>query len=394
MMIQEPIYNSSNPQEDLSRARKELAVLYEVSNAMRTTLELNHILYIILTGVTSHTGLGFNRAVLFLLNTKDRCLEPKMAIGPESGEHAQKVWEYISSSRPHLDDLIKKEKLNHSSESRLFQSIKTLKIPVDTHPENLLSKAFHHGVPMHIAQQEISSYSNDTLVQTLKTNELVIMPLKAKDKVKGLIVADNLFTQKPITEQDMRIFMMLANQAGLAIENSQLYEQIMHKSHTDSITELWNHGFFQSQLTQALNDAKRTTQPVSLIILDIDNFKNLNDTYGHQNGDLILKEIAKILKLCSRENDFACRYGGEEFSVILNQTNKEQAGIIAERIRHSVEGFHFPQFTSNTPLKITVSVGISTFPQDAQSKEELIGKADKAMYIAKFSGKNRVCFAE
>lgn len=385
---------NNNPSEDLARARRELAVLYEISNAMRTTLELNHILYIILTGVTAHTGLGFNRAILFLLNPKKRCLEPKMAIGPESGEHAQEVWEYISESKPVLDDLIKKEHLNHSTESKLFRSIKHLQIPLDTHPENLLSKAFHQGTPMHIHKNEIGQYAQDLLLQIFKTTELIIMPLKAKDKVKGLIVADNIYTQKPITDEDMRMFMMLANQAGLAIENSQLYEVIMQKSQTDPITELWNHGYFQIQLSQEIEKAQANNNPISLIMLDIDNFKNLNDTYGHQNGDIVLKEFADILKQCSRENDYVCRYGGEEFSIILPQTNKDQAGQIAERIRSQVEKYNFPKFSGTESLHLTASIGVASFPHDSRTKEELITKADKAMYIAKFSGKNRTCFAE
>src|SRR3989338_4267797 len=103
--------HNSPPSEDqnlekLNRAYRELNVLFEISAAMRTTLELNPVLYIILTGVTAHTGLGFNRALLFLVNKKDRCLECKMAIGPESGEHADKIWKYIATSKQELEDLI------------------------------------------------------------------------------------------------------------------------------------------------------------------------------------------------------------------------------------------------------------------------------------------------
>lgn len=246
---------------------------------------------------------------------------------------------------------------------------------------------------MHIPEDKISTYAHDPLLQVFKTNELVIMPLKAKDKVNGIIIADNLFTRKPIVDDDLKIFMMLANQAGLAIENSQLYELVMHRSHTDPITNLWNHGFFQNKLSDSLEYAKKTNQPLSLMMIDIDNFKKLNDTYGHQNGDIILKEIANILKLSSRENDYVCRYGGEEFAIILNQTNKDQGFVIAERIRQKIESYSFPKFSSDQNLKVTVSIGISSFPQDVQTKEELITLADKAMYIAKFSGKNRTYLA-
>lgn len=376
----------------IDRAQRELSVLYEISNAMRTTLELNRVLYIILTGVTSHFGLGFNRAILFLVNQQERCLEPKIAIGPESGEDAQKIWDYVSRSNQHLEDLIHEDKVHNTHHSSLYLSVKELKIPL-MNDGSLLSEAYHRGTAMHINQDQMRQYANDPLLQYFKTKELVIMPLKAKDKVNGIILADNLYTQKPITENDLKIFTMLANQAGLAIENSRLYEMIIHRSQTDSITGLWNHGYFQNKLSEYLEKARQESFSLSLIIFDIDDFKRLNDTYGHQNGDVVLKEIGQILKETSRENDFPCRYGGEEFSFILPYTNRDLAYQISERIRERVANFSFPKFASNDPLKVTISLGVAVFPEDATNKEELINLADKAMYIAKFSGKNRTCLA-
>ena len=219
------------------------------------------------------------------------------------------------------------------------------------------------------------------------------MPLKAKDKVNGLIVADNIYTQKPISEEDIKFFTMLANQAGLAIENSQLYEIIVHKSHTDSLTGLWNHGFFQEKLSEEIKKAQENHYPLSLAMVDLDNFKKLNDTYGHQLGDLVLKELAQLLQESSREKDYLCRYGGEEFSVILVQTNREQSFDIADRMRKRIED-HIFHLSNDLELKVTVSIGLATFPHQADNKEELIKKADKAMYVSKFSGKNMTCLAD
>ena len=388
-------HEDKNLQEQLERAHRELSILYEISNAMRTTLELNHILYIILTGVTAHTGLGFNRAILFLVNRKDRCLECKMIIGPESGEQADKIWKFIKNANQDLEDLITSDKVSQTTttQSTLFESLKHLKAPL-VNDGSLLASAYVNGSPLHITREMISQYTDDPLLNVFKTTELVIMPLKAKDKVNGLIVADNLFTQKPITSEDLKIFMMLANQAGLAIENSRLYEIVVHKSHTDSLTNLWNHGFFQHTLTLELDKAKEEHTPLSLMIVDIDNFKKLNDTWGHQNGDLVLQELANILKESSREQDYVSRYGGEEFSIILTQTGKEQGFVIAERIREKIAQHNFPKLSLFENLRVTISAGLATYPQDALTKEELIAKADKAMYISKFGGKNRTCSAE
>ena len=384
-----------NIKGQLHQAQKELSVLYDISNAMRTTLELNHIMYIILTGVTSHAGLGFNRAILFLVNRQDRCLEAQMAIGPESGEHADQIWTYIKESDQKLEDLIADDKLPQlQNSSTLYEAIKNLKIPLYTGEGSLLAMAFHKGPPLFLREPELDQYRNAPLLQVFHSKELIIVPLKGKEKIIGLIVADNIFTQKPITGEDVKIFVMLANQAGLAIENSQLYEMVVQKSHTDSITQVWNHGFFQHTLSEEMEKAKSANEKLTLLMIDIDNFKKLNDTYGHQNGDILLRELARLLKKSSRDRDFVCRYGGEEFSIILTQTSKEQGFDIAERMREEIAHHSFPKFHADKDLNIHVSIGLATSPDDAASKEELIAKADKAMYIAKFGGKNQTCIAD
>ena len=385
----------SNPkilEEQLARVNRHLSILYDLSNAMRTTLELNHILYIILTGVTAHIGLGFNRAVLFLVNRKDRILEGKMGIGPESGEHADQIWRYINTANQDLDDLITSDKIERINPTPFYEAMTKIKIPLNKEQGGLLAGVFFNGAPLIIRNDTIGQYASDPFLKNFKTDELVIMPLKAKDKVNGLILADNLYTKKPITEDDLKLFTMLANQAGLAIENSQLFEMVVHKSHTDSLTSLWNHGFFQDTLLTELENAKSENTALSLAMIDIDNFKKLNDSLGHHFGDMILTQLANIIKESSRENDYVCRYGGEEFSVILTKTNKEQALLIAERLREKISNYQFYD-TAGHSIKLTVSIGIAEFPKDTKSKEELVQLADKAMYTAKFVGKNTTYLA-
>jgi diguanylate cyclase (GGDEF)-like protein len=125
-------------------------------------------------------------------------------------------------------------------------------------------------------------------------------------------------------------------------------------------------------------------------MVDIDNFKNYNDTLGHQSGDEILKNLAKILKDYSRKMDFVCRYGGEEFTIILPQTNKKEGNFIAERLREAIEKYHFPHEEIQPTQKLTVSLGLSTLPADGLTNSELIASCDKALYEAKKAGKNKV----
>lgn len=378
--------------EEIERARTELAILYEISNAMRTTLKLDEILYIILTGVTAHIGLGFNRAILFLVNEKDALIEGKMGIGPENGEEANRVWRNIEQEQMDLEDLINAYKVsNNILESGFNRQIQHIRLPMHEQKGGLLAFSALEGMPLQLTRETIKNYANDTIIQMLNTEELAVIPLKAKDKVKGIIMADNHITRKPITKDDMRMLTMLANQAGLAIENSQLYENALIRSHTDSLTNLWNHGYFQHLLLLELEKAKANSLPLSLISLDIDYFKVYNDKLGHQAGDVILKDLSAVIKSHSRKMDFVCRYGGEEFTIILPQTEKKEAFSIAERLREDIARHIFTQEDILPNKKLTVSIGLSTYPEDGSSPSELISSSDKALYQAKHKGKNTTC---
>ena len=376
--------------QDLERAKVELSILYEISNAMRTTLKLDEILYIILTGVTAHAGLGFNRALLFLVNEKEGIIEGKMGIGPETGEEANRIWTQIEQEKMDFEDLIGAQKFSNS-ETGFSAQVQHLKISLREKNENLLTLVALEGMPLHLTGETIQSYSQSPIVQMLKSEELVLTPLRAKDNVNGIIAADNFITKKPITKDDLRMLIMLSNQAGLAIENSQLYEKTVMRAHMDSLTELWNHGYFQYLLQTGMEEAKATGAALSLIMLDIDDFKIYNDMLGHQAGDKILKELATLLKNQSRKMDYVCRYGGEEFTIILPQTEKKEAFLIAERLRIDIEKHAFSHEEILPHKKLTASLGLSSFPRDGHLPAELITASDKALYQAKHKGKNNTC---
>lgn len=157
----------------------------------------------------------------------------------------------------------------------------------------------------------------------------------------------------------------------------------------DGLTELYNHRFFQETLKNQIEIAKRYNQVFSLIIVDIDFFKKFNDTYGHQAGDAVLKQVAQTIKKISRTTDYVCRYGGEEMCVILPNTNAEEALHSAIRMNKAIEEKEF-QLNNSETGKVTISVGVATFPDNAQSAQELIEQADKSLYYAKNNGRNKV----
>ncbi|HSA31532.1 MAG TPA: sensor domain-containing diguanylate cyclase [Candidatus Omnitrophota bacterium] len=373
---------------------RNLRILYEISCAMRTTLELKHVLYIILTGVTSHFGLEYNRAILFLFNPKNQTLKCEMAIGPESGEEANKIWKYIDQSEQRMEDLIHEERLEQTyHESNLYLSLKDMTFSVKDMPDCLLCQAYHRGHAWHLPPEEVEKFKDDPFLKKFQSHELLIMPLKAQDQINGLIVADNIFTKKPISDADIRFFRMLANQAGLAIENSRLYEMVVAQSQTDSLTGLWNHGYFQKNLVNEIEASKRSGEPFTLAMIDIDDFKKLNDTCGHQHGDQILKDISRLLTESLRPGDYVCRYGGEEFAMILKNSNGQNSFEIAEHLRTKIAEHNFPSPSGVGYMRFTVCIGLASYPTDVSSKDALIRLADQAMYQAKSSGKNKTCSA-
>ncbi|HPT44583.1 MAG TPA: diguanylate cyclase [Candidatus Rifleibacterium sp.] len=226
------------------------------------------------------------------------------------------------------------------------------------------------------------SFENNQDFERTITN-LISVPLKIKDRVTGVINGVNKLNSEPFTEEDQRLLEALAQQAAMAVEHARLYELAI----TDGLTKLFIHRYFQARLEEEMVRAKRYHTACSLIIFDIDHFKKFNDTYGHQQGDVVLIEVAKLTKQTVRETvDIPARYGGEEFAIILPETDAKGAHLVAERLRKTVEAFDFPG--QEKALKVTISLGVSTFPDHASIKSMLIKKADIALYECKDNGRN------
>ncbi|MFA5334242.1 MAG: sensor domain-containing diguanylate cyclase, partial [Candidatus Omnitrophota bacterium] len=275
--------------------------------------------------------------------------------------------------------------------SDLDKIVRNIKVPL-REDSGVLAMTVLEGMSFEITNEGTrQNIAHDTVLQSLKTEYFVTVPLRAKDKVIGVILADNIFTKKPITKDDIRTLTMFANHAGLAIENSRLYEQTVHQANTDMLTRLWNHGYFQYSLTEELKKAYENKKPLSMVMFDIDNFKNYNDTLGHQMGDQLLRDVARILKATCDGKGSVARYGGEEFAVILPDTPKDSAYRIAEGLRQAIEGFQFNGQNVQPNKNLTISAGLASYPEDALDKEKLIYLADMALYEAKRTGKNKVC---
>jgi len=374
-----------NLEQELSTTKWQLEILYEISNALRTTLQLDEILYIILTAVTAHAGLGFNRAMVFLVNESSDQLEGAMGIGPGSGEEARAIWRALDPTRTTLDDLIAAYRTFSSVPPSQFNAmVRSLTIPLHDH-SGVIALTALEGMPFEILTSQAREQLHDPFLTALELDRFVSVPLKARDRVVGVLVADNRFTGKPITKDEVRLLTMCANQAGLAIQNSRLYEQTLLMAKSDSLTHLWNHGTFQQMLADEVERAGRYNKEASLAFLDLDNFKAYNDAFGHQAGDRLLVLVANVLKEVARRVDQVARYGGEEFAIIFPETPQSEAFQACERIR--------ARLAQVAAGPVTISIGLASYPRDATTKDKLLYAADMALLQAKRAGKNRTHLA-
>jgi diguanylate cyclase (GGDEF)-like protein len=201
------------------------------------------------------------------------------------------------------------------------------------------------------------------------------------------------FITKPFNMDQITIVINRTLESKKLHQLAQEREYFEHLSNTDGLTELYNHRYFQSILNIEVERERRYKRPLSLLMIDIDNFKSCNDTHGHLIGDVVLQQVGALVKKSTRGCDYVARYGGEEFAVILPETPKQEALVVAERIRASIAEHLFTTTTGTSIGNITVTIGLASFPEDAQEKRELIDRADKGLYQGKTSGKNRICVA-
>jgi diguanylate cyclase (GGDEF)-like protein len=213
--------------------------------------------------------------------------------------------------------------------------------------------------------------------------DYTIMPLKIQKNTVGFLVASG------IQDIDKEKFFILGNQFLIGIKRAFLYQKVQELTITDGLTQVFSRRYFLEKFNDELKRSQNTNRKFSFLMIDIDHFKSINDNYGHLVGDAVIKEITKIIKENIRQVDYIGRYGGEELSIILTETDKDQARLVAERIRFAVETKHLSAY--DEALSTTISIGISMFPDDGQETGKIIDRADLALYSAKQSGRNKVC---
>ena len=331
----------------LERRNEELASMIEIGKVLTSSLDIHAILEIIMKEV-------------------ERLIKPKawslLLVDSESGDLFFEV-----------------------TVSSVSEQLKGLRLE---HGKGIAGWVAEYGQPILIPDvskdERFAEHFDQKLLFT--TRSIICVPMKIKDHVIGVIELINSYEEQDFDESDILLLSAIADFAAIALENARNFKHINELVITDDLTGLYNSRQF-GQLIE--NEAKRSSRygvQFSLIFLDLDHFKGINDAYGHLVGSRMLGEFGKLVGKCIRSSDMAARYGGDEFTIILPNTGKENAIKIADKLLEAMSATPFVS-DDNTPIKLTASFGVATFPDDASTRADLIKAADCAMYAAKSGGR-------
>jgi len=261
--------------------------------------------------------------------------------------------------------------------------------------EGIAGRVLESGTPLIVENIEASELPASQVERNYQTRSFISYPIGIGGRKIGLLNVADKRSGAPFDEVDLSLLEIVGPQIAVAMERSEWQEratQFQLMSITDPLTGLLNRRYLEERLSEELSRSKRYSYSMSCLMIDIDDFKKYNDRNGHQAGDVALKITAHSLKAALRSADIACRYGGEEFCILLPQTTVSEAGVIAERMRQKVAEAVYPHGASQPLGRVSISIGVSTLGKHIDTAESVIAAADRALYNAKSLGKNRIEF--
>ena len=341
-------------------------------------------------------------------------LRGELAHRSHLAESLQRFLERISSREPsktynailsHTRELLKADRISlwvfddNSNEISLKAATGFASTGAEDTPqrigEGISGKVLESGTALVVGNMEEAGLTASPADRKYRTKSFISYPITLSGRKIGVLNVSDKTGGEQFDEVDLSLLEIIGPQIAVAVERAEWQEratQFQLMSITDPLTGLLNRRYLEERLTDELSRSQRYNYPMSCLMIDIDDFKTYNDRNGHQAGDMALKITAHALKAALRGADVACRYGGEEFCILLPQTSLSEAGVIAERIRQTVSEREY-RFGKSQPLgMVSVSIGISTFAKHIDTAESIIAAADRALYNAKSQGKNRIDF--
>lgn len=360
--------------------RHAVQVLHEVSQLVHGALEFESTCYAVLTGVTAGVGLGFNRAMLFLLRDGHVVLEGTMAVGPADREEADRVWKALEQHRHDLPTLHEAGLTARSSKSVLDARVRLHHVHL--RGDSIVARALKESRLVR------GVAGGDDLDGLLDLETGLAAPLIGSDGPVGVLYADNRFTARQPDAVIEHVLALVGDHFARAVENARRFEREARAARTDALTGLGHHGALMEHLALAVTEANERNRPLSVVMADLDDFKGVNDKFGHLAGDALLAGLSARLRNHLRSTETPYRYGGEEFAVVLPGEDFETARSVAERIRRAIADQPF-SLTDGFVVPMTCSLGVAQL-KPGMSLHAFIDAADQALLNAKRAGKNRV----
>lgn len=384
-------------------SRGELAFEKLVTRAILQSLDVDQILYIVLSGVTSGEGLGFNRGLFLLADEGERWLRARMAIGPMNRDQAKEIWEDMELKELALPSILSAYETirNEPQAHQLAQRLQHIAVPLQQLGElSLLGHRLEDSGEERIepilakclmTRTMLASNTLDLRCEAagedpLRLSRWWMAPLVSTERLVGALVVDDAFTPREVSPSTQHLLEALADLSAIAIEKGKLFAELKSLAEVDGLTGISNRRTYERDIEELLTRSRQTGRPLSLVLLDVDHFKDYNDSFGHLAGDDVLRLVGRILRSRVRPTDRLARYGGEEFVVLLPDTGHAQALASANHLLHDVLKAGERQAL---PARLTLSAGVATFEAGDCSARSLFERADEALYEAKRSGRNR-----
>jgi diguanylate cyclase (GGDEF)-like protein len=355
----------------------KLATIQHVVHAMLGAADVHRAVHAMLTGITSGDCLGFHRAALFVHDRERGVYVGSQAIGPRDAGEAHRIWEQIEEERKSIDAMIE-DYGRHAVDARLQLFVQGLTLrpgsAVDDEVASL-EKADQSVIPFRRARP-----ANEGLAALGPAEDFVLAAVRPHGEILGLIFVDDVFGGQGIDGERVRDLEFFVGQAGLVWENFTLLDRVASMAREDALTGLLNRREFESRFAAEASRARRSQAALGLLLVDVDHFKEINDSRGHKEGDLALRRMAAVLQRTVRGHDTVARFGGDEFVVLLDGAPLAELSAAARRIGLLAR-----------EAGLSVSIGVAGWPEDCAETDELFSVADANLYRAKRAGRGRAC---